>query len=75
MSDMRIASGRVVEGPVIYEGELPEGAEVTLLAHEPEETFEVTPELKAVLLQSIAECERGETISADELIREMLSRE
>jgi hypothetical protein len=72
---MRIASGRVIDGRVIYEGELPEGAEVTLLAHEAEETFEVTPELKAVLLQSIAECERGETISADELIREMLSRE
>jgi hypothetical protein len=75
MCDMRIASGRVIDGRVIYEGELPEGAEVTLLAHEAEETFEVTPELKAVLLQSIAECERGETITADELIREMLSRE
>jgi hypothetical protein len=72
---MRIASGRVVDGRVIYDGELPEGAEVTLLAHEPEETFEVSSELKAVLLESIAECERGETISADELFREMLSRE
>jgi hypothetical protein len=75
MFDMRIASGRVVDGRVIYEGELPEGAEVTLLAHEAQDTFEVSPELKAVLLQSIAECERGETISADELFREMLSRE
>ena len=72
---MRIASGKVVDGKVVYEGKLPEGADVTLLAHEPEETFEVTPELKAVLLESIAQCERGETISADELIREMLSRE
>jgi len=72
---MRIASGKVVDGKVVYEGQLPEGADVTLLAHEPEETFEVTPELKAVLLESIAQCERGETISADELIREMLSRE
>ncbi len=72
---MRIAAGRVIDGRVVYEGELPEGAEVTLLAHEAEETFDVTPELKAVLLQSIAECERGETISADEFIREMLNRE
>jgi hypothetical protein len=72
---MRIASGKVVHGKVVYEGELPEGADVTLLAHEPEETFEVTPELKAVLLESIAQCERGETISADDLIEEMLSRE
>ena len=72
---MRIASGRVVDGKVVYEGELPEGVEVTLLAHDPEETFEVTPELKAVLLESIAQCERGETISAEELIAEMISRE
>jgi hypothetical protein len=72
---MRIASGKVVHGKVVYEGELPEGADVTLLAYGPEETFEVTPELKAVLLDSIAQCERGETISADELLQEMLSRE
>jgi len=72
---MRIATGKVVHGKVIYEGELPEGLEVTLLAHEPEETFEVSPELKAVLLESIAQCDRGETISAEELIKEMMSRE
>jgi hypothetical protein len=72
---MRIASGKVVQGNIVYEGELPEGADVTLLAHEPDETFEVTPELKAVLLESIAQCERGETISADELLQEMLGRE
>jgi hypothetical protein len=72
---MRIASGKVVDGQVVYEGELPEGAEVTLLAYEPEETFEVSPELKAVLLDSIAQCNRGETISADQLFQEMRSRE
>ncbi len=72
---MRVASGKVVHGKVVYEGELPEGADVTLLAYEPEETFEVTPELKAVLLESIAQCERGETISAEDLLQEMLSRE
>jgi hypothetical protein len=44
-------------------------------ANEDEETFEVTPELRAVLLESIAECERGETISADDLLREMRNRE
>lgn len=72
---MRITSGRVVDGQVRYEGELPEGAEVTLLARDEEESFEVSPELKAVLLESIAQCERGETISADELLRELRSRE
>ena len=73
--DMRVATGRVVQGKVVYEGELPEGAEVTLLANEPEDTFEVSPELKAILLESIAQCERGETISAEDLIAEMISRE
>ncbi len=72
---MRIASGKVVDGQIVYEGELPEGAEVTLLAEDHEETFEVTDDLKRVLLQSIAQCERGETISAEDLIREMRSRE
>jgi len=72
---MRIASGKVVHGQIVYEGELPEGADVTLITREDEETFEVSPELRAVLLESIAQCERGETISAGELLREMRSRE
>lgn len=72
---MRIASGRVVRGQIIYEPELPEGADVTLIAHDGEQSFEVSPELQAVLLEAIAQCDRGETISADELLREMRSRE
>ena len=40
-----------------------------------EETFQVSAELKAVLLESIAQCERGETISAEQLFQEMLDRE
>ena len=40
-----------------------------------EETFVVSPELEAVLLESIAQGERGEVISADELLRELRSRE
>ena len=46
----------------------------TLLALDGEETFEVDAELEAVLLASIAQ-ERGETIPAAELLREMRSRE
>jgi hypothetical protein len=72
---MQIASGRIVEGRVIVDGDLPEGAEVTLIALDGEETFEVNAELEAVLLESIAQGERGETISAQELLREMRSRE
>lgn len=72
---MQIASGRVIDGRVVIDGDLPEGAEVTLLALDGEETFEVDAELEAVLLESIAQGKRGETISAEALFEEMRSRE
>ena len=72
---MQIASGKVVNGRLVVEGELPEGADVTLIALDGEETFEVSPELEAILLESIAQGERGETISAEELLNELRSRE
>jgi hypothetical protein len=43
--------------------------------NEAEKEFEISPELKATLLESIAQGERGETISAEQLIQEMLDRE
>ena len=72
---MQITSGRVVDGRVELETELPEGTEVTVLARDSEETFEVDAELEAVLLESIAQGQRGERISAEELLRELRSRE
>ncbi|MDQ3280162.1 MAG: hypothetical protein M3Q69_01975 [Acidobacteriota bacterium] len=72
---MQIASGKIVNGRVVVDAELPEGADVTLIAMEGEETFEVSPELEAILLESIAQAERGETISAEELLAELRSRE
>jgi hypothetical protein len=69
---MQLATGTVVDGKVVVEGEaLPEGARVTLLVREADETFEVPPELEAELLESIAEADRGETISAGELIERL----
>jgi hypothetical protein len=66
---MQLATGIVVEGKVVVEGEpLPDGTAVTILAREADETFEVPPELEPELLASIAEADRGETITADELI-------
>ena len=72
---MRVASGKVVRGQIVYEGELPEGANVTLIADDHEMGFEVDPELKKVLLEAIAGCDRGEKISADQLLRELQSDE
>ena len=69
---MQLSTGTVVDGKVVVEGEaLPEGAVVTILVREAEETFEVPPELEADLLESIAEADRGETISAGELIERL----
>lgn len=72
---MQITSGKVINGRVVVEGDLPEGAAVTLIALDGEETFEVDAELEAVLLESIAQGQRGETIPAEELLREMRGRE
>ena len=66
---MQLTTGRVVGGKVVVEGDpLPEGAIVTILAREANETFEVPPELEAELLESIAQAERGKTISAEEML-------
>lgn len=64
-----------MRGQIVYEGELPEGADVTLIAEDHETGFDVDPELKAVLLEAIAGCDRGEKISADQLLRELQSDE
>jgi hypothetical protein len=72
---MQIASGKVVNGQVIVDADLPEGANVTLLALDGEETFHVDAELESVLLASIAQGQRGETIAAEVLLQEMRGRE
>ena len=72
MEPMQLATGTVVNGKVVVEGEaLPEGATVTILVREAEETFEVPPELEAELLESIAEADRGEAISAAEMVERL----
>ena len=58
---MRIATGKVVAGKVVVEGEpLEDGTTVTILARDSNETFELTPDEEAKLLASIAEAEQGE---------------
>ena len=69
---MRIATGKAVAGKVVVDGEpLQEGATVTILAPESDETFELTPDDEAKLLESIAEADRGETVSAESLVRNL----
>ena len=71
---MRIATGRVVEGKVVLEGEsLAEGSVVTVVAREDEETFDVSPEEEQALLEAIAQADRGQVVSWEQL-REQLRR-
>ena len=65
---MGITTGTVVEGKVQIEGmTLPEGSLVTVITREPRNGVRLSPEDEAELLEAIAEAERGETISAEEL--------
>ena len=69
---MQITVGTVLDGKIVVEGDpLPEGTIVTILARDADETFEVPPDLEAELLESIAEADRGETISAEELLKRL----
>jgi len=69
---MQLASGTVVGGKVVVDRDpLPEGAIVTILAREADETFEVPPELEPELSESIAQAEGGETISAEEMLERL----
>ena len=69
---MLITTGRVNGGVVeIEDGNLPDGAKVTILASENEETFEVSPEEEVALLAAIAEAQRGETVNASTLIEQI----
>jgi hypothetical protein len=72
---MVIASGRVVGGRVELDSELPEGASVTVLAREGDETFEANPETEQMLLMAIAQCERGEAIPMAHLIGQLRDQE
>jgi hypothetical protein len=69
---MRIATGKVVSGKVVVEGEpLEEGATVTVLARESDETFAASEQEEAKLLESLAEAARGDTIPAHTLVRDL----
>lgn len=76
MLQMRIASGPVIDGRVELEGvDLPEGAAATILLSEGDETFEADPETERMLLESIAQCERGQTIPFEKVLENLRRQE
>ena len=72
---MKIATGKVVGGKVVVDGApLEEGESVTVLARDDENGFTLSPEEEAELLLSIAEADRGETISGEEVLAKLARR-
>ena len=71
---MKVATGRVVEGKVVLEGEpLTEGSVVTVVVREDDETFDLSPGEERALLDGIAHADRGQVVSW-EVLREQLRR-
>ena len=69
---MKIATGTVMQGKIVIEGQpFAEGEKVTILGHDHGETFQVSPEEKRLLRRSIAQADRGEFVDTDELLAEM----
>lgn len=72
---MRVATGTVVSGKIVVEGEpFPEGSSVTILALEESESFELGPQEEEALLASIAEAEAGNVIDGEQFLRDLRNR-
>jgi hypothetical protein len=72
---MRIAPGKVVDGRVELDAELPEGAPVTVLAFEGDETFEADPETEKMLLEAMAHCRCNEVTPLAQFLEELRRKE
>ncbi|HUH01346.1 MAG TPA: hypothetical protein VML75_05080 [Kofleriaceae bacterium] len=69
---MRIASGKVIDGRVVVEGEpLIEGATVTVLALEDDEEFELEATAHAELLAALEEAERGQGVDGESFLDQL----
>ncbi len=69
---MLITTGKVLGGTIKVDAQiLPEGAVVTVLAPEGDETFELAPEEETKLLAAIEEAERGEATNASDILQQI----
>ena len=69
---MKVATGKIIEGKVVVEGEpWAEGSVVTVVARDDEQTFEVSADEERALLEAIAQADRGQIVSW-EVLRERL---
>ena len=66
---MQVATGTVVNGKIVLEGvPLAEGAKVTVVTRGADESFSLSESQENELLSSIAEIERGEYVTLEELL-------
>jgi len=69
---MQVATGTVVNGKIVIEGvALREGALVTVVARGADEGFALSPEDEDELLAAMAEIDRGDCVSLDELLQSL----
>lgn len=69
---MKVTTGTVIDGKVVVEGApLAEGATVTVMLRDDEETFTLNTDDELELLESISAIERGDFISGDKLLERL----
>jgi hypothetical protein len=66
---MQVATGTVINGKIVLEGvPLAEGAKVTVVTRGADESFSLSEGQENALLASIAEIERGDYVTLEELL-------
>ena len=72
---MQVTTGTVVDGRVVVQGTtLPEGALVTVLTRGANESFTLSAEDEDELLEALAEIDRGEHLSLEQLLETLPRR-
>ena len=72
---MQVATGTVVNGKIVLEGvSLTEGEIVTVISRGADERFSLTEAQEDELLAAMAEIERGEFVTLEELLQSLPKR-
>lgn len=72
---MQLATGTVVNGKIVVEGvDLPEGSVVTVLSPGAAEGFRLTESQEDELLDALAQIDRGESLTVEELLASLRKR-
>ncbi|MDR6853907.1 hypothetical protein [Variovorax guangxiensis] len=72
---MQVATGTVVNGKIVLEGvPLAEGAVVTVVSRGADESFSLTTSQEDELIAAMAEIERGEYVSLENLLKSLPPR-